>query len=821
MLGLVLGHPWQLPLDEAALRVGHERKMAAVLGAEGGDAMRRTIRVERIRLGRHVGVVRVAKRRLVVREHVLLNLLIREVHLALAVRHPHAERRPLHALEQHRVRLEHGERRVARLEATRLVVHEARLLGLRQERVVVSAWHPAKKGHELAAVAHAEREGIRPRAEVLELVGEVELDLARPALCRVEDVCVRESTDERDAAEGVECHAAGEQVGDGHVPRLDARRVQRARHVAVAVRALLTQHGDARLARREGEARRRRRRRREGEGPRRVLARTPPLRLGARARRVALQQLELVGGALPHVAQLDHRPVDNDLAVDRHARARADGADGAEHVVRDARLGEDGVHLCELRGRHLDNHAHLLGEEEGDGVDPLRSRELELDAHVAREGHLERRNDQPAVGAVVRGKYQAVADELLHRLKERAELGARADVGRLLAELAVDVSERRAAEPVLAVAEVEEEEGRARLLEVGRRHLGHVGHAAVGGEDECAGALHLGAVHGSGHRQRVLAAVDRDAELAQQVAQRDTRVVHACALALHLRRPHPVARRLDVTQRRDARRAHVGQRLSDGHPRHRRRAQQADDRLLADGRGDAGERLEALRDDRAVRERRVQRADALLPRDEAGDGAVDFVHEEALRADGQEREDALERVLDASAAEVKRLGRHLVVLVGENLLGHLAEHERELEVDGRRAVDRVEENNAPIARHFTEVRHRRILALGDLLEERQLVHRREQRVVLLVLRAPDLANRHALVAAQDLAHVHPPADGLADLLEHVAVAARALVVDRVNRVVWPEVDARADDPVHLVLHLRVAALHGVKVEVRLRGVRKA
>ena len=57
-----------------------------------------------------------------------------------------------------------------------------------------------------------------------------------------------------------------------------------------------------------------------------------------------------------------------------------------------------------------------------------------------------------------------------------------------------------------------------------------------------------------------------------------------------------------------------------------------------------------------------------------------------------------------------------------------------------------------------------------------------------------------------------------DLLQHVAVAARALAVDRHDRVLAAALDGRADHAVHLVLHLRVAALHRVKVQRRLRRV---
>ncbi|KAI0558444.1 phosphoribosylformylglycinamidine synthase [Gracilaria domingensis] len=52
-----------------------------------------------------------------------------------------------------------------------------------------------------------------------------------------------------------------------------------------------------------------------------------------------------------------------------------------------------------------------------------------------------------------------------------------------------------------------------------------------------------------------------------------------------------------------------------------------------------------------------------------------------------------------------------------------------------------------------------------------------------------------------------------ELLDDVAVAAGALVVDGHNGVVLAHLDARAQHAVHLLRHLGVAALHGVEVEV--------
>ena len=53
-----------------------------------------------------------------------------------------------------------------------------------------------------------------------------------------------------------------------------------------------------------------------------------------------------------------------------------------------------------------------------------------------------------------------------------------------------------------------------------------------------------------------------------------------------------------------------------------------------------------------------------------------------------------------------------------------------------------------------------------------------------------------------------------DLLYDIAVAARALVVDALDRVLVSQLHAGPDHAVQLLLHLRVAALYGIEVELR-------
>mmetsp|Transcript_16285 Transcript_16285/g.31789 ORF Transcript_16285/g.31789 Transcript_16285/m.31789 type:complete len:281 (-) Transcript_16285:8-850(-) len=185
----LLRQPWALPLEVGSLWVGHHGEVAAVVGAEGGDAVGRAVRVEGIGGGDGAVVVDVAKRCELLLEHIVEHWLVRDVRLALAVRDPHAEGRALHPTQQdRRARLDHH-RDPARLVAARGVVDEARLVLLRQH---LRRRHPPHERHELAAVADTERKSVAASLERVELRLDrrVVLDDARPALRRIEYICV-------------------------------------------------------------------------------------------------------------------------------------------------------------------------------------------------------------------------------------------------------------------------------------------------------------------------------------------------------------------------------------------------------------------------------------------------------------------------------------------------------------------------------------------------------------------------------------------------------------------------------------------------------
>ena len=90
----------------------------------------------------------------------------------------------------------------------------------------------------------------------------------------------------------------------------------------------------------------------------------------------------------------------------------------------------------------------------------------------------------------------------------------------------------------------------------------------------------------------------------------------------------------------------------------------------------------------------------------------------------------------------------------------------------------------------------------------------KQGVLLLVFGPPYFEHGKCGVAEEDFSNLYPAAGRINDLLHNIAVAARALVMDTHYRVGIAQFNTGAQDPVHLLFHLRVSTLDSIKVEFR-------
>ena len=201
--------------------------------------------------------------------------------------------------------------------------------------------------------------------ELLAQLG-IEQDRLGPALAGAEDVAVREAAAGHHAAEVLQVHAAGDQVGHVHVERLEPGAVERRRHLHLAVDALLAQDRDPRshasldvrcchvvrwivgqLREQAGIARVR--------GSRVLLA---------RAIRVVAQRLHAVAGLGPRSSQFGSRRVEHLAAggPDPHAILARDPATTCARLAETA-IPQHLLHTFDVGRAYLDHRAQFLGEQ--------------------------------------------------------------------------------------------------------------------------------------------------------------------------------------------------------------------------------------------------------------------------------------------------------------------------------------------------------------------------------------------------------------------------------------------------------------------------
>jgi hypothetical protein len=176
-------------------------------------------------------------------------------------------------------------------------------------------------------------------------------------------------------------------------------------------------------------------------------------------------------------AGLSRRDARRRVTSDQIERFAAAGdAEGVRLVERaDARgagfeavLAECEGNVVEVVGADLNHGAEFFGEEGRENFVALGN--LEVDAGVAGEGHLDDGGEEAAVGAVVVSEEFFLAAEELDRVPEFFEVGGVVDIGRGFAHLRNGLREDGAAEAVFAAAEVDEEEdGVAERIVIAKR----------------------------------------------------------------------------------------------------------------------------------------------------------------------------------------------------------------------------------------------------------------------------------------------------------------------------------------------------------------
>ena len=543
---------------------------------------------------------------------------------------------------------------------------------------------------------------------------------------------------------------------------------------------------------------------------------------------IVAQRLHAEAGLRPGPVQLAARGLEQQaVALPETQPVVVGGA--AEHMAVPAQAGrlEPLAHRLQIAGTDLHHGPQLFGEQGGDGI-LAEAGEIDVQPAVAGEGHFAQGHQQPAVGAVVIGQQQAVAVEFLDEGEEGLHGPRVVEVRRVMADLLVDLRQRRTAEAIAALAQVDQQQRAVAPIppQLRREGAAHVGDRGKGGHDQRQRRGHrprfAALLPYRLHRQRILAHRDGDTEFrAQLLADRAHGVEQLRILARMAGGRHPVGRQPHLAQLGDGRAGDVGQRLAHRHASRGGAVQQRHRRALAHGHGLAAVALVVGGGDGGIGHRHLPGTDHLVADHGSGHAAVTDGDEKGLvghRGQAQHPRHGIAQV-DAGGLELG-LVEGPVMHVAKHL-GRLSQQHLQRQID-RVVVEITVTHHQPLvlgglADHGAGT----ALALAQGLEFLQALGRDGQHVAFLGLVAPDLHRRHAgLVVGEGTQFEAPaPATVVHQLGQGVGHPAGAHVVDGYDGIVLAHRPAAIYDLLAAPLHFGIAALYRGIVQVLGAGAR--
>ena len=503
-------------------------------------------------------------------------------------------------------------------------------------------------------------------------------------------------------------------------------------------------------------------------------------------------------------------------------QAVAVGAGGLQH---DARLlvEECAQHACLTKLRHLFGADLVVARIGREGVD---GEHVQLQRHAAVTGkrHLAGSGKESAVGTVMVGQQQPFGLCLAHGLPELHEQLRVVQVGNRVAVPAGDLGQGRAAQALLAGAQVHQDEAGLHLgADLGRECPAHVADRGMGGDDQRYRradfhALSVVTLPAGAHGKRILAHRDADAQLDAQAAGCFHGGVEGSVLPGAAGIGHPVGRQLGLAQVVRHGRQQVGQGFGNGQARGGSRVLHGHGRAFAHGECVAVVVAVVQQAHGAVGHGHLPRTHHRVAHRQAAHGAVGDGDEEALAGHGRQLQDLRGQRVQVQLAQVHArqfgAGRRGALAAQ---LGRLAEQHAHVDVDGGRLARGCQLQVLGVG-DGADHGHRAALAGAQGFQLGQPLGGDAQHVAFLRLVAPDLGRRHAAFGHGDAAQVEVRAlvGVMGQFGEGVGQAARAHVVDGEDGVVVAHGAAGVDHFLHAALHLGVGALH--RGEVQLGGI---
>ena len=110
--------------------------------------------------------------------------------------------------------------------------------------------------------------------------------------------------------------------------------------------------------------------------------------------------------------------------------------------------------------------------------------DISVNTAVTGEGHFRQRNQQTAVRTVMVGQQLTRSDQRLNRIVEAFQLLNVTHVGRLIAQLTVNLRQRRSAQRIVTKTEVNQQQGVVFSRQLRGNGVAHIFYAGKGGNHQ-------------------------------------------------------------------------------------------------------------------------------------------------------------------------------------------------------------------------------------------------------------------------------------------------------------------------------------------------
>ena len=314
----------------------------------------------------------------------------------------------------------------------------------------------------------------------------IEQNRFRPTFPCAEYIAVRETAAGYQRLEVTQTDASAQQVTHMHIDGVKARTVEGCRHFNVGVHALLTQYGHF-WTRTGGDVRRGNifvdiKRQFNVEAWIGIVSFSVMFLIGTL--RVIAQTLHLPGGFRPPHTKLCAAFAEHILTIGAQSETITRyRLTKIVHAIRQPVSSQSRFYRFTLSSANLDNRAQLFVKQRRQTI-VAQSADINLNTAVPGEGHFSQRHQQPTVGTVMVGQQLTRSNQRLNRVVEAFQLLNVTHIGRLIAQLTVNLRQCRSPQRIITETEVNQQQGIVFGRELRGNSVAHVFHAGKGGDHQ-------------------------------------------------------------------------------------------------------------------------------------------------------------------------------------------------------------------------------------------------------------------------------------------------------------------------------------------------